>query len=78
MAGLEDTPSTVRTQRPATGLQRVDLEIRFDAPDTVPRRLWLELKWTAPPDRAQRDGYEECVRNGLLSESECAGVYPSP
>jgi hypothetical protein len=24
------------------------------------------------------DAYEECVRNGLLSESECAGVYASP
>lgn len=76
MAGLEDTPSTVRTQRPAAGLQRVDLEIRFDAPDTVPRRLWLELKWTAPPDRAQRDGYEKELR--MIGHEEDRAIIIAP
>jgi hypothetical protein len=55
--GLADLAGdeTVRidTQRPAAGLERVDVELLFDSPTVGRRCLWLELKWDAKPDASQ-------------------------
>jgi hypothetical protein len=71
-----DETVTIDTQRPAAGLERVDVELLFDSPTAGRRCLWLELKWDAKPDASQVVRYADHLKQIGRPEDRVVLVAP--
>lgn len=77
LSGLAgDEGVVVTTQRPAAGLERVDVEVRFGELTPSARRLWLELKWSADPSAEQHGRYESELRTYRNPEDRVVIIAP--
>lgn len=71
-----DETVSIDTQRPAAGLERVDVELLFDSPTAGRRCLWLELKWYAKPDASQVVRYADHLKQIGRPEDRVVLVAP--